>query len=162
MLEPDNNNSQVPSVPRTQQQPPELVLIADDNPVSQLLLSRYFLGIGIHTDLARDGARAVSLARKGNYSLIVMDLCMPGMDGLTATRTIRAHERYVGRPAVPILIVSASGDANLGSECEEAGATAFLPKPISFAALQTAITRWRLLSSCPGESHTENTFTPQA
>lgn len=162
MLKTNNVNQQAAEVGSKQPPPSEIVLIADDNPVSQLLLSRYFLNLGIHTDLARDGARAVSLAKMGGYSLIVMDLYMPKMDGLTATRTIRAREQKLGGPAVPILIVSVSDDRELGAECLQAGATAYLQKPISFAALQAAITRWGLLSPVAGDSHLHTTSAPQA
>lgn len=118
-----------------------LVLIADDNPVSRLLLSRYFLDLGIQTDLVKDGAQAVSSYLKGRYSLILMDLWMPGIDGLSAMRTIRAYERQNAQPDVPIVIVSASNDDDLKMECLQSGATAFLAKPVSFAALSKAIAR---------------------
>lgn len=137
----------------------KLVLVADDNPVFRLLLARYFLGLGMQSDLASNGEEALSLAIASGYSLIVMDLFMPRTDGLTATRAIRAHERDRGIRPVPILIVSASGESDIGRECLAAGATAYLRKPTSFAALQATLTAAGLLPALPaGGGKDKNSF----
>lgn len=128
----------------------ELVLIADDNPVSQLLLSRFFMLKGIQTDLAKNGVRAVELAKKKcDYGLIIMDLCMPEMDGLSATRIIRSYEAGTPGPRVQIIVISGSGSKASAKECLEAGADAYVAKPISYPQLEATLQRLEVIAPSP-------------
>jgi len=101
---------------------------------------------GISTDLAKNGTTAVELAVKCDYTLIIMDLYMPGMDGLSATRSIRTHEARNARPNVPIIVISGSGNKGCDKECLEAGANAYAAKPISFPQLEALLAHLGILS----------------
>jgi len=107
------------------------ILAAEDSESCRILL-RQFLKNSPHTVVfAEDGARAVELFLSGQFDLILMDKQMPGMDGLTATRAIRAREREQNRH--PIFIVALTADA-LPRHIEasySAGCDAHLSKPIS-------------------------------
>ena len=101
------------------------VLVADDSDSYGALLSRY-LSSQPDVDvvgLANDGSEAVRLASMLHPDLVVMDLCMPGMDGFEATRALREAE-----PAVKVIALTAYGAGDSERRSIEAGAAAFLPK----------------------------------
>jgi CheY-like chemotaxis protein len=91
------------------------LLSADDVPEVGWLLESLLASSGCSLEVVSDGAAAVEKARTGSFSAILLDLDMPGMNGLDAARTIRANERADGREAVPIVIVS-------GHDLEDAAA----------------------------------------
>ena len=95
-----------------------------------------------HPDVAAmvgDGAAALAAAADGVFDLIVMDVMMPGMDGLAATRAIRALPGAAA--TVPIIGLSASTTAEDEAACHAAGMTAFAPKPISAPQLADIVQR---------------------
>jgi CheY-like chemotaxis protein len=116
------------------------VMVVDDDP-SILGDMHKLLGVrGIAPTLAKDGNEAVALARDGEYDLILMDLQMPVMDGLTATRQIRACERRQARPRAPVLAYTSSAlNDDLLQAC---GVDGVLEKPCRAGALEECLLRW--------------------
>ena len=117
------------------------ILVADDAEDGRLLVAAYLADAGHTIDFAADGAKAVELGTQTRYDLIFMDLEMPLVDGLTAVRTIREHERKSGRAATPILVLTAHALPEYDERALEAGANGTLIKPIRKATLVEAIAR---------------------
>lgn len=115
---------------RGQQAPPVRILIAEDSESNQMLLSLYLTDSGYALDFAANGREAVSLFKAGSYSLVLMDIFMPILDGLDATREIRDFERDHGLSPVPIAAVSANAFTEDRERSLQAGCTDFLAKPI--------------------------------
>ena len=90
-------------------------------------------------EIAETGAIACEMFAAGHYDLVLMDRQMPVMDGLTATRTIRAWEQANDRPPTPIIALTASALKGDREMCLAAGCTAFLTKPIKQEVLLQAI-----------------------
>ena len=88
-------------------------------------------------DEAKDGVEACEMAQKNNYALILMDLRMPGMDGLTAIKHIR--ERNDAKAALPILVVTADTSLDIRERCIANGADDLLQKPVAMNSLYEAM-----------------------
>ena len=114
------------------------VLLAEDNPVNQKLESRLLEKLGHEVTIVENGKLAVSESESGNFDLIVMDVQMPEMDGLEATRVIRSREN-AGRNRLPILALTAHAAVEDCERCLTAGMDSYVSKPIRLAALQEAI-----------------------
>jgi hypothetical protein len=118
---------------------PLRLLIVDDNPTNRLVAARMLQDFSIQTNMACDGTEAVTAATSFGYDIILMDMRMPEMDGLEATRTIRA---YGGRLAsVPIIAFTANAFAEDAIACREAGMNDFVAKPVRKKALVEAVLR---------------------
>ena len=113
------------------------ILLAEDNPINQrltiLLLERW----GHDVTLAQDGIEAVSLFGRRDWDLVLMDMQMPNMDGLAATRAIRAAETKGRR--TPIIAMTANAMNTDRDLCLEAGMDAFLSKPFEVERLRTLV-----------------------
>jgi len=105
------------------------VLLAEDDPISQRIGSKLLQRVGMHVDVADNGHDAVKMASKHDYQMILMDIRMPGMDGIEATRKIRLLEAVEKRNHVPILGLSAHALEEVQQSCKEAGMDDFLTKP---------------------------------
>ena len=115
------------------------ILLAEDSPDNCTITIAYLEDTPYTIDIAETGAIACQMFRTGDYDLVLMDRQMPVMDGLTATRTIRAWEQENQRVAVPILALTASALKGDREMCLAAGCTAFLTKPIKQDVLLRAI-----------------------
>lgn len=115
------------------------VLLVEDERTNQMIAMARLKGLGYEVDVASDGGEAVAAVEAKDYDVVLMDLFMPEMDGLEATRVIRS----LSAPArtVPIIaLTGSSGDCYVGA-CLEAGMNDFLSKPFTDAFLGAAIER---------------------
>ncbi|WP_392354310.1 response regulator [Brevundimonas sp. LF-1] len=117
------------------------VLMADDAAANRELVSAILRNLGLEIDTVADGAEAVHAAHSGAYDLVLMDVHMPVMDGLTATREIRRMQAQ-GERRIPILALTANVQADQVKRCLEAGMDGHLAKPIQIAELAAALSRW--------------------
>ena len=118
---------------------PLKVLMAEDHPVNQRVVQAILSGGGMEVTTVGDGAQAVEAFSAGAFDLILMDMQMPVMDGLTATRAIRAAEQAEGRPRTPLIMLSANAMAQHLRDAADAGADSHLAKPITPGSLMAAI-----------------------
>ncbi|MDB4927928.1 MAG: multi-sensor hybrid histidine kinase [Myxococcaceae bacterium] len=132
--------------------PPLRILLAEDSPDNCTIAMAYLEGTPYRVDIAETGAIACRMFAAGNYDLVLMDRQMPVMDGLTATRTIRAWEQAHHRPPTPIIALTASALKGDREKCLAAGCTAFLTKPIKQEVLLQAIREHSLLAAAPAEA----------
>jgi signal transduction histidine kinase/ActR/RegA family two-component response regulator len=116
------------------------VLVVEDHPVNRMILEAWLGSAGHVTAAAENGQIAVDMAASQAFDLIIMDVNMPVMDGLSATRLIRARGRNM---ETPIAVLSASARNEDHEAGLEAGADAYLNKPIDFAALAQLMQRVR-------------------
>jgi len=118
---------------------PLRVLVAEDSPDNRLLVQLYMEGSPHALTFVENGVEAVEQAASGAFDIVLMDVQMPVMDGLTATSAIRAMELESGRRAVPVLALSANARPEDIQSSLEAGCTAHLSKPISKHRLVAAL-----------------------
>jgi signal transduction histidine kinase/CheY-like chemotaxis protein/uncharacterized protein YdeI (BOF family) len=134
-----------PAVPAESTPPPldtrQLrVLLAEDNPVNQMLCSRILSKAGHNVTVASDGRQAVRHYQDGNFDIILMDVQMPEWDGMQATAEIRAWERDCGHH-VPIIALTAHAMRDDRDKCLDSGMDGYLSKPIDTADLFREIYR---------------------
>jgi PAS domain S-box-containing protein len=110
------------------------VLVAEDNPVNQMLVLTQLKKLGFTAQAVGNGIEAVAAYRSDAYDLILMDCQMPEMDGFEATRRIRALEAGMGR-RIPIIALTANAMPEDEKQCIEAGMDAFVSKPLKLAKL---------------------------
>jgi signal transduction histidine kinase/ActR/RegA family two-component response regulator len=115
------------------------ILLAEDNPVNQEVFRAMIERIHLGVDIAENGTDAVALARTTRYALILMDLQMPGLDGIGAARAIRA---IAGREEVPIIALTASAFEGDRDRCLEAGMNDHLAKPVGSEVLYGILLKW--------------------
>ncbi len=115
------------------------ILLAEDSPDNCTITLAYLEDTPYQVEIAETGAIACEKFIAGRYDVVLMDRQMPVMDGLTATRTIRAWEKANGRPPTPIIALTASALKGDREMCLAAGCTAFLTKPIKQEVLLQAI-----------------------
>lgn len=115
------------------------ILIAEDYDGNAVIITYLLDELGCDCDIARNGMMAIDLWRKNNYDLILMDVQMPIVDGLTATRRIRALEERKGLSRTPIVGMTAHALSEDRAKCFEAGMDSYFPKPINEAAFKREI-----------------------
>jgi PAS domain S-box-containing protein len=118
------------------------VLLADDNLVNQEVARELLHSVGLQVDVADTGLRAVSMAEQRRYDLILMDMQMPEMDGLQATRVIRAQPALAD---VPIIAMTANAFAEDRTACLAAGMNDHVGKPVEPTALYDTLLRWLVI-----------------
>jgi signal transduction histidine kinase/ActR/RegA family two-component response regulator len=116
------------------------VLVVEDTATSRVLTAAVLGQLGLRVDLAADGAQAVAAAAAARYDAIFMDIGLPGMDGLTAARSIRAQEKNGRR--VPIIALTARVGPASFDECLDAGMDDCVAKPATRDCLAGALRRW--------------------
>jgi signal transduction histidine kinase/CheY-like chemotaxis protein len=118
---------------------PVRVLAAEDNPTNQIVLKALLEQAGLTAHLVANGEEAVEAWRAAPWDVVLMDIQMPVMDGLAATRAIRAMEAQEGRPRTPIVAVTANALAHQAAGYIAAGMDGLTPKPIEFVQLMAVI-----------------------
>ena len=113
------------------------ILLVEDNRVNQLVATRFLARLGQEVVVARDGAEAVSIAREQPFDTILMDMQMPVMDGIEATRRIIAEGGVCS--ATPIIAMTANASDDDRRRCIEAGMAGFESKPITMERLRNVI-----------------------
>ena len=113
------------------------ILFVEDNEVNRRVVREMLRAGEIEMAEAEDGEAGLRMVDAEDYDLILMDLRMPGMDGLTAIRHIRA--RPDAKAGVPIIVVTADAGSTIEADCKSAGADDLILKPVSMTALFNAI-----------------------
>jgi signal transduction histidine kinase/CheY-like chemotaxis protein len=119
------------------------VLVAEDNPVNQVVVAAMLKQLGHVATLVPDGRAALAALTQGDFDLVLMDCNMPNMDGLAATRQLRSGAAGVRDPAIPVIALTANAMDGDREECLVAGMDDFLSKPVTLEALRLAIERRR-------------------
>jgi signal transduction histidine kinase/CheY-like chemotaxis protein/HPt (histidine-containing phosphotransfer) domain-containing protein len=133
------------------------VLVAEDNPVNQKTVVGMLKKMGHSARVAVNGQEALALLANEAFDLVLMDVQMPLMDGLTASRLIREHEKGSGS-RVPIIAMTAHAMKTYEQQCLEAGMDGYLSKPANSRQLESAITT--VLSKSNAASPGSKTFSP--
>ena len=118
------------------------ILIAEDNVTNQLVLKKMLSKTGADLAFARNGQEAVDDFQDNKCDVVLMDMSMPVMDGLEATRRIRSWEQEWERPACPIIALTANAMRSDRERCITAGMSDFLSKPVRKAELIEVISRY--------------------
>tara|TARA_R110001592_G_scaffold121890_13_gene328088 strand:- start:25554 stop:28229 length:2676 start_codon:yes stop_codon:yes gene_type:complete len=116
------------------------ILLAEDNEANQLVAKTMLNRAGYQLDIVNNGEAAVLAVKGGTYSLVLMDLRMPVLDGLQATKIIR--ELDSGVASIPIVAMTANAFDSDKTRCRDAGMNDFLAKPVNRDELLTCMNRW--------------------
>ena len=115
------------------------ILLVDDEPVNREIALALLQDVGLQVDVARDGREAVAMAQANPYAAILMDMQMPNMNGVEATRAIRSLRAH---GATPILAMTANAFGSDRQECLDAGMNDYLSKPYRPEALFELLLKW--------------------
>jgi signal transduction histidine kinase len=118
------------------------LLVAEDNPVNQLVIGQYLCNLGIVYDIANHGIEAIELLREREYHLVLMDCQMPVMDGFEATARIRSPDSGVLWNAIPIVALTANAFKEDREKSLAAGMDAHVSKPIQMEELAQLVLRY--------------------
>ncbi len=116
-----------------------LILLVEDNEWNQEVAIELLTGAGFEVDLAVDGQKAVEMVESKSYDIVLMDMQMPLMDGIEATRWFRQNSRF---DSLPIVAMTANVMAGDRDKCLEAGMNDYIPKPIDPEQLFGTLLRW--------------------
>lgn len=117
------------------------VLVVEDDKSNQIVFSTLLKNMGLDFDLAETGRQAVEAVRQRTYAIILMDIRMPELDGLEATKTIRSLGSVNGKQ-IPIVAVTAQAMDGDKERCIWAGMSDYLSKPFTREELEKTILRW--------------------
>jgi CheY-like chemotaxis protein len=115
------------------------LLVVEDNAINRLLAAETLGMLGSRVVLAEDGRQALERLGDEPFDLILMDLQMPGMDGIEATRAIRERETRLGLAPTPIVALTGNSASDYGEACAQAGMNGFLVKPVSLESLESLL-----------------------
>ncbi len=115
------------------------VLLVEDNDINQQVARELLLEVGLRVDVADNGQIALELAQRNAYDLVFMDMQMPVMDGVTATRALR---KLAGLQHLPIVAMTANAMTQDRRKCIDAGMNDYLVKPIDPKELTSILLRW--------------------
>ena len=129
---------------------PVEVMVAEDNPVNQVVAQEMLNYLGCSVHLADDGEQALNAFEAGHFDLVLMDIQMPGMDGIEATRRMRRLERDRGETRkTPIIALTADVLPEQREACERDGMDGFLAKPFDLNQLKSVLEQWLRAPDAP-------------
>ena len=134
-----NQDDTVPGIEREDGPLSCRILAVDDNDANLELVSTLLADMGADVQTARSGREAVDIAREQDFDLIFMDIQMPEMDGIEATRTLRAHARHRHTPVIALTAHAMHGERET---LLDAGMDDYLTKPVSEQELYDTVQRW--------------------
>ena len=114
------------------------VLLVDDSPDNRLLIKEYLGWKGYQVSTAPDGLKGIELARKAPPSVVLMDISLPGQDGISTTRQLLSIQK---REEIPVIMLSAHDSREVREESKAVGCVAFLAKPFDLEQLRETIER---------------------
>lgn len=123
-----------------------VVLAVDDHPINRDMLARQVRLLGLHAEIAENGAVALSAWRESRYPLIITDCHMPEMDGYALARAIRRIETEQGLARTTIIAWTANALADEAARCQDAGMDDLLVKPANMGQLRDALAKWLPIS----------------
>jgi len=118
------------------------VLVVEDNPTNRMIVEAFLQKLGLRSRSVADGAQALRACAERPPKLVLMDLQMPVMDGLTATRELCARQARGELPSFPIVALTAHAQDADAQACREAGMQGFLTKPLLLDRLRAELARW--------------------
>ncbi len=136
-----NAPAAVPAAPAPEARPADILLV-EDNATNQKLALALLKRLGHRVEIANNGREALDILASRSFDMVLMDCRMPVMDGLAATRAIRAGEAGVVDPAVPVIAMTANAMAQDRDEALAAGMVDYLTKPINPQRLAACVQRW--------------------
>lgn len=140
-----------PMTPRELGWPEIRVLLAEDSPTNQLVIQAMLKDSGYRTDSVHNGKEAIEALEKLPYDLVLMDVYMPEMDGITAAQRLRERSEF---EALPIIALTANAMEGDSERFLQAGMDAYLPKPVSRSALlQTMYEQLSLRQASATQGH---------
>ena len=126
------------------------ILLVEDSPTNRAVVEAFLEDLPVTLDMAENGQEGVDRAAATVYDLVLMDMAMPVMDGLTATRQIRKLPGLNGK--VPIVALTANAMASDRESCLAAGMNDYLSKPLNLAGLVDSVRRWLALDEAEAEA----------
>jgi CheY-like chemotaxis protein/HPt (histidine-containing phosphotransfer) domain-containing protein len=144
-----------PAPPRRKPRRPLRILLAEDSPVNQQVAQQLLERHGHHVVIANDGRAALAALKHESFDLVLMDVQMPELDGLTATRLLRQRERKEGGH-VPVVAMTANAMQGDRERCLAAGMDGYLAKPIRAEQFYAAVEQY----AAPGEAEAAAPATP--
>lgn len=120
------------------------ILVAEDNAMNQRVIGAFLKSLGVEHVISENGQEAISLLCESDFSLVLMDIQMPVLDGMTAIRLIRSGA--TPNKDIPIVVVTANAMAGDRDAYMGAGADGYLPKPFTLNAMREVLERFSLLA----------------
>lgn len=124
------------------------ILFVEDDPMNRRVVKDMLHVVGADMDEAPDAETGLKMINDGAYNMVLMDLRMPGMDGLTAIRHLRA--RTDSKSELPVIVVTADTAIDLRERCMAGGADEVILKPVAMAALLDAM--GRMIAKAAGDA----------
>lgn len=125
------------------------VLLVEDNPVNQVMTQAMLERLGLQVVVAGDGNEALQRYGEQTFDMVLMDVQMPGMDGLTATERLREIEQAKARVRTPVVAVTGNPEPEIRDRGRQAGMDDFLGKPFTLEQLELMLLRWRPAAPVP-------------
>lgn len=116
------------------------ILVAEDNAVNQRVVEKLLKRLGCTCQVVNNGRQVVTLLKEGHYDLVLMDIMMPELDGMEATRQIRALNNASAH--IPIVAFTANGMRTDQDACLAAGMNDFISKPVTIEQMSALLSRW--------------------
>ena len=132
------------------------ILLAEDNLTNQEVARGILKKLGLHADVVANGEEALAALETLPYDLVLMDVNMPVMDGLEATRRIRGPGSNVLNPQIPVIAITANAMKGDKEICLTVGMNDYIAKPVSPPVLAAALVKWLPLASAAPRNHLSN------